>query len=167
MVILGNIVAFVASIFMVSAGMLKKKKSILLCQCMELSLYTVSNIILGGIPGAIINFLGVIGNVLGYKNILNTVSKTILTILTIVLTLLFNNLGLVGYLPLICMVMYLWTLDIKDVIKFKSFILIIMVFWCIYDYSVKSYVASTFDILTIISTIISMIHIKKGKKTKK
>ena len=160
MVILGNVVALVASIFMVYAGILKKKKSILLCQCIELTLYTISNIILGGIPGAIINFLGVIGNVLGYKNKLNAVSKTILTILTIVLTLLFNNLGLVGYLPLICMVIYLWTLDIKDVFKFKNFILIIMVFWCIYDFSIKSYVATVFDVLTIASTIISMIHRK-------
>lgn len=167
MVIIGNVVAFVASIFMVSAGILKKKKKILLCQCIELSLYTVSNIILGGIPGAIINFLGVIENVLGYKDKLNTIAKIILTILSIILVLLFNNLGLIGYLPLICMVIYLWILDIKDVFKYKSFILIIMVFWFIYDFSIKSYVASTFDILTIISTIISMISIKKGKKSKK
>lgn len=167
MVILGNVIALVASIFMVSAGILKKKKNILLCQCIELSLYTVNNIILGGIPGAIINFLGVIESILGYKDKLNTISKIVLTILSITLVLLFNNLGLVGYLPLICMVIYLWILDIKDVFIYKCFMLIIMIFWCIYDFSIKSYVASLFDILTIVTTIISMISIKRGKKTKK
>lgn len=166
MVILGNIVALFASLFMIYAGSLKKKNDILLCQCAELFLYTVSNILLGGIPGAIINFLGIIGNILGYKNKLNVISKIVLTILTIVLTILFNNLGINGYLPLICMVTYLWVLDIKDVFIFKIFILFIMILWVIYDFSLKSYVAVIFDILTIITTTISMFQIKKKNKKK-
>lgn len=164
MIILGNIVALIASLFMVYAGLLKKKSKILLFQCIELALYTISNLILGGIPGAIINFLGMIGNILGYKNKLNIVAKIILTILTIILTILFNNLGIFGYLPLICMVTYLWIIDIKNVFTFKIFLLIIMILWSVYDFSIKSYVTTAFDIFTIISIIISMVQLKKNNK---
>lgn len=167
MILLGNIVALIASLFMVYAGLLKKKSKILLFQCFELALYTISNLILGGIPGAIINFLGMIGNILGYKNKLNIIAKIILTILTVVLTILFNNLGIFGYLPLVCMITYLWIIDIKNVFTFKIFILFIMSLWAIYDFSIKSYVATVFDILTMISTIISMIQLKNSKKNKK
>ena len=71
MLILGNAVALVASLVMVYAGILKKKKDIVLCYCIELALYSISNILLGGIPGAIINVFGVLGNFLEYKNKLN------------------------------------------------------------------------------------------------
>ena len=167
MVILGNAISLVASIIMVYSGILKKKKQILLCQCIEYILFTITNIVLGGIPGAIINFFAMIGVLLGYKNKLNIVSKTVLGILTRILIIKFNNLGLLGYLPLIAMIIYLCVIDIKNVFTYKTFLIIIMLFWVVYDYSIKSYVSLVFNILTIITTIISMIQIKKSKKKKK
>lgn len=167
MVILGNVVGLAASTLMVYIGILKKKKKILFLQCIELSLYVICDIILGGISGIIINSLAMLGNILGYNNKLNLVSKIILTITSTILIIIFNKAGILGYFPLACMILYLWTLDIKNIIVFKSFLLLIMVFWGIYDYSIKSYVASLFDIFTIITIIISMVQIKKVKKKNK
>ena len=167
MVILGNAVSLVASLFMVYSGLLKKKSQILLCQCIEFILFVITNIILGGIPGAIINFICMIGVILGYNKKLNIVTKTVLALLAAILIIKFNNMGLLGYLPLIAMVLYLWVIDIKDVFIFKTFLLIVMLLWVTYDFSIESYVSLLFNVFTIITTIIAMIQLKKKKKRRK
>ena len=66
-IVIGNIIALMASIAMVYAGILKDKKRILSAQTVQCGLFILSNIILGGIPGAIVNFLSCIRNILCYK----------------------------------------------------------------------------------------------------
>jgi hypothetical protein len=167
MVLIGNIIALIASLFMVYGGTIKKKKSILIVQCIELSLYTVANAFLGGISGVIINFLGVINNFLEYKKKLNTLAKIILSIVSIVLVVLLNNKGIFGYFPLLCILIYLWSLNIKDVVRLKTMIIITIIFWLIYDFSVKGYISCIFDILTIITNIIAIVQLKRKKLKKR
>lgn len=54
-IIIGNIIALIASIIMVYSGFLKQKKTILYAQTIQIGLSVLSNIVLGGITGAIIN----------------------------------------------------------------------------------------------------------------
>lgn len=61
-ILLGNIVALIASIFMVISGILKEKKKMLWAQTIQIFLLIVSNIILGGLSGAISNTAGLIRN---------------------------------------------------------------------------------------------------------
>lgn len=67
-IIIGNIVALLASLVMACVGLLKKKKTIIFVQTVQISLLTISNIILGGITGAIINGLSCIRNIIYYNN---------------------------------------------------------------------------------------------------
>lgn len=106
-IIIGNIIALIASILMVYSGMLKQKKKILYFQTVQIGMSVISNIILGGITGAIINALSMIRNILCYKNKLGLKEKIIITILAIILTFKFNNLGYIGLLPLISTVSYI------------------------------------------------------------
>lgn len=48
-IIIGNIIALIASILMVYSGMLKQKKKILYFQTVQIGMSVISNIILGGI----------------------------------------------------------------------------------------------------------------------
>ena len=66
-IFIGNIVALVASIIMVYSGYLKQKNKILYAQTMQIGLSVLSNIILGGITGAIINAISCVRNILCYK----------------------------------------------------------------------------------------------------
>ncbi|MBR3049191.1 MAG: YgjV family protein, partial [Bacilli bacterium] len=75
-----------------------------------------------------------------------------------------NNLGIIGLLPLISTVTYLWLMNIKDVIKFKYLMCFTMILWLIYDFSIKSYTSSIFDLFTIISNIIAIVQLKYRKK---
>lgn len=65
-IIIGNIIALIASILMVYSGILKEKKKILYVQTILIGLFIIGNLVLGGITGAIINALGCIKNILYY-----------------------------------------------------------------------------------------------------
>jgi len=157
--IIGNIVALIASIIMVYSGFLKQKKTILYTQTIQIGLSVLSNIILGGITGAIINALSCIRNILCYRNKLNTKAKIILILLATILSLLFNNLGIIGLFPVLSIIIYTLFMNIKNVVKFKWLIVITMFLWLVYDLFIKSYTSAVFDFMSIIANIISIIQI--------
>ena len=162
--IIGNIIALIASILMVYSGMLKQKKKILYFQTVQIGMSVISNIILGGITGAIINTLSLIRNMLCYKDKLGLKAKIVITVLAIVLTFKFNNLGYFRLFPLVSTVSYIWLMNIKDVKKFKLLIAFTMLMWFIYDIVIKSYTSATFDFMNIIANIVTLFQIKLFKK---
>lgn len=162
MIILGNIIALIASILMVYTGLLKDKKLIVYLQTIQIGLSVVSNIVLGGITGAIINFLGMIRNILCYKNKLGIIEKIIISILAVGLSICFNNLGIVGYTPALSTVVYIWCMTTKDIKKFKLLIIFTMFVWFIYDVYIKNYSAATFDFLTLFANFVTLNRKKKN-----
>lgn len=155
-VLIGNIIAFIASILMVYSGLLKQKQKILYFQTIQFGLAAISNIILGGATGAIINMLSIIRNILCYKDRLGINEKIFITILSSILTLKFNNLGYIGLFPLISMIVYIWLMNTKNVKKFKLLIAFSMFMWFIYDIVIKSYSSAVFDFLSIVANIITV-----------
>lgn len=165
-IIIGNIIALIASIIMVYSGFLKQKKAILYTQTIQIGLYILSNIVLGGITGAIINALSYVRNILCYKNKLDLKAKIILIFLAITFSLMFNNLGIIGLLPVISTVIYILLMNTKDIISFKLLIIFTMIMWLIYDLFIKSYTSAIFDFMNIVANIISIIQIKYVNSSK-
>lgn len=157
MIIIGNIIALIASLIMVYTGILKNKKKIIYFQTVQIGLFVVSNLVLGGISGAIINAISIVRNILCYKEKLDLKGKIIITILSVVLTLAFNNLGFIGLLPLISTVSYIWFMDIKDIKIFKLLFSFTNLLWFIYDIIIKSYTSAVFDFATIVANIVSIL----------
>ena len=106
-IIIGNIIALIASVIMVYSGYIKEKKKIFYVQTVQIGLSVISNLVLGGITGAIINAISCIRNILCYKEKLNTIAKIILIVLAIGLSLAFNNIGLIGLLQVGSTVTYI------------------------------------------------------------
>lgn len=104
-----------------------------------------------------------IRNILCYKNKLGLKEKIIITILAIILTFKFNNLGYIGLLPLISTVSYIWLMNIKVVRKFKLLIIFTMLMWLIYDVVIKSYTSAIFDFMNIIANMLILLQIKLVK----
>ena len=165
-IIIGNIIALIASILMTFSGLQKSKKKILFIQIIQIFLTIISNLVLGGYTGAIVNAISLIRDILLYKDKVGVKEKIILIIFAIGLSLAFNNLGLIGLLPLIATVTYMLFMDTKDVIKFKILIIISMILWFIYDLTIKSYTSSVFDILSALTHLIAIIQIIKLNKIK-
>ena len=124
-----------------------------------MGLFVLSNIVIGGITGAIINALSCIRNILCYKNKLDLKAKIILILLSTILSLIFNNLGLIGLLPVISTVVYILLMNTKDVVKFKWLSIFTMLMWLVYDLFIKSYTSAIFDFMNIMANIISIIQI--------
>lgn len=165
-VVIGNIIALIASILMVLAGLQKKKKKILFIQIIQIALSVISNLILGGYTGAIINALSCVRDILCYKDKMGTKEKIIIIILAVGLSLAFNNLGWIGLLPLIATVVYILFMNTKDVVKFKLLIIFSMVMWLIYDLYIKSYTSGVFDFMSVIANIVAIWQIKRYNYSK-
>ena len=165
-IIVGNIIALVASLLMVYSGLLKKAKDVIYVQSIQVTLFIASNLVLGGLSGAIVNALNLVRNIIFYNDKLTKIIKIILSILTITLCIYFNNLGIVGYLPMICAIIYLWLMDVPDPKKFKYLNIFTLILWIIYDLSILSFTSAAFDLATIITNIIALIKISKDKSKK-
>ena len=136
-------------------------------QTIQIGLFALSNFILGGITGAIINALGCIKNIIYYKNKLGLREKIIITLLAVILTFIFNNEGFIGLLPLVNTVVYMWLMDVKDIIKFKFLVMFTVILWLIYDLSIMSYTSVAFDFMNIVTNVIAISQIVIRSKYKK
>lgn len=163
-IIIGNIIALIASLIMVYTGFIKKKETIIFVQAIQIALLVVSNVVLGGITGAIINAVSFFRNIIVYKNKLTKNKKIILISISSILTLLFNNHGLIGILPLICTIVYTSFIDTKNVIKLKWVNAFTLFLWLIYDLYIRSYTSSIFDFISILSTIVGIYQVNKINK---
>jgi hypothetical protein len=163
--IIGNVVALLASLFMAYSGILKKKTQILIAQNIQIILLIISNIILGGISGAISNTAGLIRNLLYQKKWLKMPVKILLTVISSAIAIKLNTEGLVGYLPLLANAVYIFLMDLKDIKKFKLLLIATMTMWLIYDILIKSYTSAVFDFATIMANITVLIKMKNNINT--
>ena len=105
---------------MTVSGICKTKKNTLIIQTIDIVFATIANIILSGVSGAIINCVSIIRNILCYKNKFTLPVKIIITIITIGLSITFNNKGLIGLLPLISNISYTFLMDKFDEKKIQT-----------------------------------------------
>ena len=149
---------------MVYSGLIRKKAKFIYIQTIQILLFVISNLVLGGITGAITNTFACIRNILFHKNKLRNKEKIILVIITSVFSLFFNNLGFWGLLPLISTVAYTLLIDLKDIVKFKLLVILTVILWFIYDIYIQSYTSAIFDFMTIITNTIAIYKLHYSKK---
>ena len=164
--LIGNIIGFIGALSMVLVGLQKNKKNILVAQNIQMFLLTISNLILGGITGAIVNIIGIFRNYLCIKDKLNPFWIENITIATVLLGVLCNTDGIIGYLPCIATLIFLFCMNMKDVITFKYIIGFIMLLWFVYDMCIMSYTTAIFDIVTFFTTMVTIKELKDKKKVK-
>ena len=164
MIVIANIILLIGSLIMVYSGTLKKKKLILLVQTSHILLFIIGNLLLGGITGAISNALGAFRNILCYFEKLNIWWMSIIAMTAVILGISFNDLGVIGLLPIISVVVFTYGMNTKNIFYFKGLIIFSMSMWLIYDIYIKGYSAAIFDFLTIITNTISIMTIKKKKR---
>lgn len=160
--IIANGICFISSMLMLLVGLLKNKKKILLVQLVQMILSIISNILLGSLTGCTMNVLGCVRNIILYFKDIGLVLQIILIIASLSLSLPFNTLGFIGLLPVIANVTFLLLMNIKDNAKFKYMLAFTTFLWCIHDLYIQAYVYSFFDLITVISHLITAKQIKKS-----
>ena len=163
-ILIANGVALVGSLLMMGIGLVKKREQILLLQCVQFTIQGAANMLLGGVTGLISNGVSVARNLFCLKCEYTTLWKILFLAVQVVLTMGVNNLGLLGWLPMISAVIYTWFLDLKDEIHLKTVMIIAQIMWVIYDFMLMNYVAFAFDLLTICSNLVGIRLILKDRK---
>lgn len=162
-IIIGNLIAIIASGLMIYTGILKEKKKIIYVQTIQIGLLVLSNLVLGGITGAIINIISCIRNILCYKEKLGLKEKILITIVSVLLSIYFNDMGVIGLLPVLATTLYIWLMNTKNVIHLKMLLMVTSSIWLVYDLFINLYVSVIFEFTNIIVNFISIIQIKRKK----
>ena len=163
-IIIANVIDFVAALIQVGSGSIKKKSNILVVQIIQLLMQGVSMLLTGGITGAISNVLSCYRNYLCYKEKLNRVWKGILIAASVAMTVLFNNQGWLGIIPVAVCTVYILLMDVKAPIKFKLLVTLSFVPWIIYHFALKLYVAAIFDAVSVVTSAVTLCLMMREKK---
>lgn len=163
--VIGNILMLMASILMVCVGMIKNNRKVIAVQTGQMIIMTAGDFLLGSIPGAITSVLAIVRNVLCYNQKLGPLSKIVIIIVLAVSSLLFNNIGWLVLIPIFAASLFTWFVDTEDIIGMKVLIIVNSLCWAIHDSYIQAYTVLPFDIITIISTTISLIAILRASRT--
>ena len=151
LVILGNIVMLAGSSLMVTVGFLKSKRQILTVQCVQCIIQGAANLLLGAASGAVAGVLSVARNLICLKREFTLGYKLVFIAIQAALTLLFNAMGFVGWMPFFATAIFIWMLDTKDERKLKLSIIVGQIMWTLFDWQAMNFVGVAFDVFTIIS----------------
>jgi hypothetical protein len=163
-IIIANIIDFVAAMIQVGSGAIKKKSKILVVQIVQLLMQATSMLLLGGVTGAVSNVLSCFRNYLCYKEKLNNVWKAVLILAYVAMTVAFNNQGLLGIIPLVVCTVYIIFMDVKDPVKFKLLVTLSFVPWIFYHFIIKSYTGAFFDAASVVTNGITLFRMMKERK---
>ena len=163
LLLIGNAISMVGCLIMVLIGFLKKKNQILIAQCVQCLFMGVGNLTLGGVSGFICNIVTIIRNLVFVKFQNTTALKFFFILLQFVLSICTLSAGFISWLPLIAAAMFTWCMDTRSAAKLKICILCTQVLWLIYDLYYRNYVASAFDVMTMVSNVIGLYMVCKMK----
>ncbi len=161
--ILGNIISGIGCVIMVLIGLLRKKSHILIAQCVQCGFMGFGNLTLGGVSGFIANIVTILRNLVFVKFPITTSLKLFFIGLQVLLSLGSLNDGLICWLPILSAALFTWFLDTENTAKLKLVIITTQVMWLIYDIYYRNYVATAFDVMTMISNIIGIFMVRKRK----
>ena len=163
LLLIGNAISMIGCLVMVLIGFLKRKHHILIAQSVQCLFMGMGNLLLGGISGFVCNMVTIVRNLVFLKVPNTAFLKVFFILLQFVLSIGSLSSGLVSWLPLLAAVLFTWCMDTKSETKLKICILTTQVMWLTYDLHYLNFVASAFDVATMISNCIGLYMICKKK----
>lgn len=164
LLLIGNAISMIGCLIMVGIGFLKKKSHILIAQCIQCVFMGVGNLTLGGVSGFICNIVTILRNLVFIKFKNTTFLKLFFIVLQFVLSMGTLSAGWISWLPIVAAALFTWYMDTRSEVRLKIIILCTQVMWLTYDLYYCNYVASTFDVMTMISNCIGLSMILKKNK---
>ncbi len=155
-VVIANVIDFIAAMIQVGSGAIKKKTKILIVQIVQLMLQALSMLMLGGITGAISNVLSCFRNYICFKDKLNIAWKVFFIAASVIMTIVFNTQGLLGIIPAVVCTLYIIFMDVKDQLKFKLLVTVSFIPWIIYHFAIRSYTGAIFDAASVVTNAVTL-----------
>lgn len=165
-IIIGNLCSLLAMFTDSVSNTRKTTRGILLMQSVSQAIYGVGAVVLGGYSGAVQNVMSIIRNFVAIKKINSKALEWILVALGVVLGVAFNNLGTMGWLPIIANLEYtLAVFYCKDNERaLKIAFLISAVMFAVFNGAILSIVGVVTNSIVVITGIIALVKERREKK---
>lgn len=168
-IIIGNLFSLLAMVSDSLSSSQKTTKRMLLVQQFSQFFYAACAIVLKGYSAVVQNAISFLRNIAAIKQINSRVLEWVLSILGVVLGLVFNNLGIMGLLPIIANLEYTLSVfrfkDDKRALKI-AFLLNALLF-AVFNAVILNFVGVVSNIIIIVSTVIFLVRDSKSAKTPK
>ena len=162
--IIGNLCSLLAMATDSIASSRRTARGVLLVQCVGQLIYGVGSIVLKGYSAAVQNVVGIFRNLLASSKYQSKKLEWVMVGLAVGLGLLFNNLGLIGTLPVIGNLEYTVAMfrvkDNERVLKFAFLVSICM--YAVFNLYIKNFVGLIANIVVI--SVTASFLIRGGKK---
>jgi hypothetical protein len=149
-IIFANSISFVAAVFLAVSCVVKERRLIYFFQLCECIILLFAQLVFGQGAAAVSLMLGVVRNLLLWRGKYRAVSAALVFVFTLILGVLFNTGGYVGFIPIIASLIFaLSSYFAKTYIKVKLSLLINLSLWTVYSFVI-------FDLTSFFVNLISM-----------
>ena len=161
MIMLGNLMSLVGCSLMVLIGFVRRRERVLTLQCFQFGFLAASNLLLGATSGFISGVVSILRNLVFPRVGGSVWLKLVFIAIQAVMTLMAGWAGPVSLLPLAAGVLFTWFIDTRSAVQLKLAIVAAQVLWGIYDLYYGNYVAFFFDVMTIVTNLISVAQLSR------
>ncbi len=168
-IIVGNACSLAAMVTDSISGTRKRRSQILGIQIISQVFYAAGSMVLKGYSSTAQNFVAILRNLAGMKNIKSRIVEWVLISLGVVLGIVFNNRGLLGWLPIVANFIYSVAIfQFKDNEKWLKIVFIInLLMYTVFSAVIQNYVGAVSNTVVAIITAVSMIKAAREKKKDK
>jgi hypothetical protein len=165
-IIIGNIISFFAAVLLALTAWTKSEKRTFIYQVGENLVLGISSLVFGSFAAAVTAFLSASRCIVILKGKYTKPVMFLYTVLIVVLGLLTNTKGIIGFLPVIASVEYAmlnyYTSDIRGL---KWALIINLALWDFYAFWIKDFSSGIAWIIMIVVTLVSLwkLRVKEGR----
>lgn len=168
MILVGNIISFMAALFMVVSCVVKDRSKVFQLQFIQCILLAISSWFFTSYAGIVANLIASSRNLVISKGKFTKKIACVFLIVSIFFGTMFNNKGFIGLLPMVANVQfavccYLFT-GLKET---KYSIWLNVLIWIIYSFAVLDFSTGISDSIVLVVNTISIINLHKEEKIKK
>ena len=163
--VVGNLCSLVAMVTDSVSSTRKTAKGVLLVQNLSQLAYCVGSVILKGYSGAVQNAVSILRNFVAIRNVKSKAVEWFMVLLGVVLGIWFNNLGLVGYLPIVANLEYtLAIFHFKDNERaLKIAFLVSVALFGTFNAFIYNFVGVGTNAIVLVTGIISLVRQRKAR----
>ena len=163
-VVIGNLCSLCAMITDSISSTRKTAKGVLMVQNVSQVFYFIGSIVLKGYSSAVQNAVSFLRNILAIAGVKSKWVQWLMVVLGVGLGVYFNNLGLVGWLPIIANFIYTVSVfrfsDNETALKI-SFVICVGMF-CVFNAFILNFVGVASNFFVLVTALISLLKKKKG-----
>ena len=162
--LIANVLSALCMVIIGISAYSKTKEYYILQSILSTSFNITALFLINSMSGVIMNAIALVAVILIHKGLFKKWYYWIVVSASIVLTIVLNTNGLLGYVPLCAYLPYLAVLiSTKNMQYIRLSIVYNLTLWLIYDLSVELFTAAILDAILVVTTIIALI-IRKGVK---